>query len=85
MSLLPPRQWPGGSTGDAPPHEAGARVPSAATARPVNTLLSSEQQRNHCQEKLYSAHASKTQNTARAAWSQLSAAPCAILSFIWTT
>ena len=32
-----------------------------ATARPVNTLLSSEQQRNHRQEKLCSAHASKTQ------------------------
>ena len=32
-----------------------------ATARPVNTLLSSEQQRKHRQEKLCSAHASKTQ------------------------
>ena len=32
-----------------------------AIARPINTLLSSEQQRNHHQEKLCSAHASKTQ------------------------
>ena len=32
-----------------------------ATARPVNTPLSFEQQRNHRQEKLCSAHASKTQ------------------------
>ena len=32
-----------------------------ATARPVNTLLSSEQQQKHHQEKLCSAHASKTQ------------------------
>uniref|UniRef100_A0A453LG34 NAD(P)H dehydrogenase subunit H n=1 Tax=Aegilops tauschii subsp. strangulata TaxID=200361 RepID=A0A453LG34_AEGTS len=32
-----------------------------AIARPVNTLLSSEQQRKHRQEKLCSAHASKTQ------------------------
>ena len=60
-----------------------------ATARPVNTLLSSEQQRNH----ILNPHASKplqcsrlkNTNTARAAWSQLSAAPCAILSFILTT
>ena len=32
-----------------------------ATARPVNTLFSSEQQRKHRQEKLCCAHASKTQ------------------------
>ena len=53
-----------------------------ATARPVNTLLSSEQQRKHRSRKTLQCSHLKNTNTARAAWSQLSAAPSAILSFI---
>ncbi len=49
--------WPG-LDGPQPAQLIPAR---RATARPVNTLLSSEQQQNHRQEKLCSAHASKTQ------------------------
>ena len=53
-----------------------------ATARPVISLLSSEQQRKNRSRKTLQCSHLKNTNTARAAWSQLSAASCAILSFI---
>ena len=53
-----------------------------AIALPVNTLLSSEQRQKHRSRKTLQCSHLKNTNTARAAWSQLSAASCAILSFV---
>ena len=53
-----------------------------ATTRLFNTLLCSEQQQKHCSRKTLQCSHLKNTNTARAAWSQLSTAPCVILLFI---